>query len=350
MGSKGKIFIAAIGVLVVANYSKVVESTFGTVKRSVGTIELARIDKALWQHHTMTELGSPDTGAYHFPQNQEHFEKVLQGSFDTPGRDPTKDQWGRTFQYKPSADKKGYALLSFGPDGEGATDDDLWLERRERNVTMSCGLDRIENDMTAEMDSLAKAKREWVDELKKAPKEAEPEEADKPEGDTAASARSASIPDPGETHWSEEVGDAAEDAVDKVEATVSAIVEKTKSLTDPGEAPPDDLPPEPEGAPAQPAAAAQPSPAAEEPPEVKPASAVPSTPPPPPPPTVKPPSPRKLSPRQTRQAKRLLVCAKNFAINNRGSTAKRYYQQLIDDFPGTSYAQQAKEALAELGK
>ena len=347
MGSQGKIFIAAISVLVVANYSKVVESTFGTVKRSVSTLELARIDKALWQYHTMEEIGSSGSDRYHFPKDQEHFEKVLQESFDTPGRDPTKDQWGMTFQYRPSADKQGYALLSFGPDREGATEDDLWLERRERNVTMSCGLDRIESDSTAQMDAVARAKRELADELQKAAKEAEDEGAGESVGAQASSAETASAADSGETHWSDEVEAAAQGAAAKVEATVSSVVEKAQSLMGPEEPLPSaDPPPEPDGT-AQPAAA-QPAPPPDEPAPVQAASTALST--PPQPPAVEPPRLRKLSPRQDRQARRLLVSAKNLAINNLGSKAKRYYQRLISDFPGTAYAQQAEQALAELAK
>ncbi len=335
MGSQGKIFIAAISVLVVANYSKVVESTFGTVKRSVGTVELARIDKALWQFHLMEEIGASGAKRYHFPEDQGHFEKVLQESFDTPGRDPTKDQWGMTLQYKPSADKNGYALLSFGPDREGATDDDLWLERRERNVTMSCGLEKIETDSTAQMDAVTKAKEELAGELQKAAEEIEVEEANESTADVAAGTAAAA--DPGETHWSDEVEAAAKSAAVKVEATVSSVVAKTQSLIAPEEPPPSGDPPPASNDTAPPASPP------EAPTAVKAASASPR-------PSPQPPRLRKLSTRQDRQARRLLVSAKNLAINELDGKARRYYQRLIDDFPGSSYAQQAELALAELAE
>ena len=286
MGLQGKVFVAVISLTVLANYSKVLRSSMATVRRSVGTVELTRIDKCLRQHHVMkmADAGTYGSG-YFFPKDQAEFESVLRDSFDTPGRDPTLDNWGNTFQYKGLQD--GFLLVSLGADGRRDTDDDLWLERHGKKVAMSRGLTDVQSDLIGQIDKVAKAQKQAADALQEAAAEAKAAAANVARGSGVAGAR---------------LPARAQD--------VSAPAALVPTDPPPGTGPPTRKPP-----------------AAEQ---------------------AKPPRPSELSPKQERKAKYLLAAAKNMRMNNLNDKARKYYQRLVSDFGDTTYGKQAADALAKL--
>lgn len=295
MGSKGKIFVAASVIVLAMNYSKLVRSSLSTVKRSVGTIELTRIDGALKQYNTIKVADAGTYGGdYYYPKDQAEFEQCMLDSFDTAGRDVAKDQWGNPFIYKPYPD--GYLVTSMGADGKAGTEDDLWLERHGRNTKMDRGLAEVEQDLLSKADEVAKAQEELLDALES--------EADKAGGTAALGAAGA------------KVGEAASRA--KAMAS-EALGVSPSSGGDPGAPPPGDPP--------LAASAAQPGP----------------------PKDSSPPAP-KLTPKQERKAQYLIRAAKNMALNDRLGKARAYYARIIADYPGTAYASAAAAALDELPK
>ena len=286
MGFKGKMILAAISITIVANYSKVLRSSMVTVRRSVGTVELTRIDKCLRQHHLMkmADAGTYGTG-YFFPKSQAEFQAVLSDSFDTPGRDPTLDNWGNPLQYKRFKD--GFLLVSLGADGKRNTDDDLWLERHGKKVAMSRGLSQIQQDLIGQIDKVAKAQKEAVEALQKA----------------AAEAKRSSPPPPDE--------------------------EPTPPASGTRPTPKEPLPPGPprRGRPGTKGAARRGRPPREQ---------------------ERAPTPPKLSPKRERKAKYLLSAAENMRLNNLDGKARKYYQRLVADFGDTTYGRQAAEALKNM--
>lgn len=71
---------------------------------------------------------------------------LLHPSFDTVSGDgsPGTDGWNRRIQYSPNADLLGFELRSFGPDGEGGTNDDIVLRA---NATDSLDADSLALDV-----------------------------------------------------------------------------------------------------------------------------------------------------------------------------------------------------------
>jgi len=154
---------AGVMVYVGLNYSHIAQNTLKTVKSSVGTVELTRIDKALREWSIMK---SGEGGAYgrdHVYPKTSRFKAFIEESFDTPGRDPTLDQWSNPFKYKQFKD--GYRLASLGPDGTEDTEDDLWLVRHRNKVTMNRSLESVGKAIDLRIGELKKAHDEALSKL-----------------------------------------------------------------------------------------------------------------------------------------------------------------------------------------
>ena len=161
-------FVIPAGVMMYVglNYSHIAKNTLSTVRSSVGTIELTRIDKALREEAVMN---AGDAGAYGtkhpiYP-SESKFKEFMRREFNTPGRNPTLDQWGNPWQYKRFKD--GFRLSSYGPDGVPDTEDDLWLVRHGNKASMNRSLEAIGKVIDQRIRELEQAQKEAMNKLAK---------------------------------------------------------------------------------------------------------------------------------------------------------------------------------------
>lgn len=86
------------------------------------SIEIQQIQSAVVRH-TQTAGGVPTW-------DQEQFRTFVRSQFQTRGRDPSLDFWGRPYHYSYHGEGRSFRITSFGPDGATGTSDDLQVEWR----------------------------------------------------------------------------------------------------------------------------------------------------------------------------------------------------------------------------
>ncbi len=318
MGISSKIVGSVFALGLAANYSNLCLEAFGTVRNSVITVELTRIDQQLRQHEIMTwgetagasEGGFPGDGTD--PEaDQQAFEEFMAEVFDTPGRNPTKDTFGNTWLYTRFSD--GYRLTSIGGDHEEGTDDDQWLERHGSKTEMNRSLEDVATAMEGKAKELQEEQKKVLDEMKKVaeataedleeaesenkePEETPPEGEGEPTEETPSPGMSSARAKPGSRGAGADASLAAASAKRRRKRPAGVATASSAGSTQPASSPP------------QPA----------------------------------------LTRKQKRKALFNLQAGKSMLMNNRVDKARTYFQKVINDFPKTSHAAEAQRRLAKL--
>jgi len=92
------------------------EKLINIAKVAAVTLELAQIRTAFYTEVAMGNVGKV----------KRDFSKFIRESMTSSTRDPAEDFWENPYRLEEYGDH--YEIISFGPDGENATDDDLWVE------------------------------------------------------------------------------------------------------------------------------------------------------------------------------------------------------------------------------
>ena len=359
MGISSKIVGSLFALGLAANYSKLCLEALGTVRESVITIELTRIDQQLRQHEIMNEMDGlppyPGDGN-DAEKDQEAFVKFMADAFDTPGRDPAKDTSGNTWVYTRFPD--GYRILSIGTDSEPGTDDDQWLERHGSKSEMNRSLEDIATVMENTVKRLKEEQEKVLEEAKKVAEEtaadleeaeSENEEPEEPEesGETAEAGETEEPTTPeGEGQPSEEPatpGTSSAAGTTPTPGTASAASARPGGKGASAATAPASASARPGGKGAS-AATAPASASAKSGSKAQAASASASR-----PKAASRPAPPPLTPKQRRKALFGLQAGKSMLMNNRADKARSYFQKVISNYPNSSQAAEAKRQLAKIG-